>query len=466
MISTCSALSSSHKQILRRGNVNTISDLVFTPVADLARRCRAPPLEIKGIVDTFYRSQQAQARSLEECLAASPTGICTTGDELLDNAVGGGIRSGMVWEVVGESSAGKTQFALQLSLCVQLPEELGGLSGSSCYMITSAHLPTERLVEISENHRLLASSSSGLHDIHTMSIPTIPVLISALQHALPRFIEGTNARPDAKPVKLLVIDALGELFHTSHKTSTNTLVERSKNIAEISQLLHTIADAYNIIILVLNEVVDAFERETSFDGIENLGLPYAEQSRWFSQSDGLAGEAKKEASLGLVWANQVNVRIMLSRTGRRRYIEGQFTEKRQKVQSSNSAEGRPVRLGEDSSSLIRRLSIIFSSIGPPTFLDYIVTASGISTLPTESARPSQAATAKPLSHASAEPSPEPALTQIVPLDIGALQGDLPSSDPHIGNATTSKDEEDWDEYWNTDEITAEMYYSVEQSSAS
>ncbi|KAL0574437.1 DNA repair protein rhp57 [Marasmius crinis-equi] len=111
-------------------------------------------------------------------------------------------------------------------------------------------------------------------------------------------------------------------------------------------------------------------------------------------------------------------------------------------------------------------TLFLISIGPPTFLDYIVTASGISTLPTESTRPLQAATAKPLSHASAEPSLKPALTHIVSLDIGALQGDQPSSDPPAGNATTSKDEEDWDEYWNTDEITAEMHCGVEQSSAS
>ncbi|KAJ8078526.1 DNA repair protein rhp57 [Marasmius tenuissimus] len=369
------------------------------------------------------------------------------------------------WLTLDNSSAGKTQFALQLSLFVQLPEELGGLSGSSCYMRTSAHLSTDRLVQMSESHPILASSSScGLDDIHTMSIQTIPILMNVLQHTLPQFIEEIRASSNRKPVKLLVIDALGELFHTSHKTSTNTLVERSKNITEISQLLHNIADTCNIIILVLNEVVDAFEREPGSDGIENFGLPYAEQSRWFSQSDGLAGEARKEASLGLVWANQVNTRIMLSRTRRRRYIESQFVEKRQKVDSTGGPATRPAEMGEDSSTLIRRLSVIFSSVGPPASLDYIVSASGISGLSTENPRPSQVAQPSASKSTSAEPPrPEPALTQIVPLDIGALQGDLPSSDPNCAGAAASKDDEDWDQYWDTDEITPEMYYSVEQS---
>ncbi|KAF9653174.1 hypothetical protein BDM02DRAFT_3070359, partial [Thelephora ganbajun] len=53
----------------------------------------------------------------------------TTGDATLDHALGGGILTGMVWEFVGESASGKTQLAMQLSLLVQLPPELGGLSG-------------------------------------------------------------------------------------------------------------------------------------------------------------------------------------------------------------------------------------------------------------------------------------------------------------------------------------------------
>ncbi|KAG7092235.1 hypothetical protein E1B28_008601 [Marasmius oreades] len=414
-----STLTSSHKQILRKGNVSTITDLVFTPATELARRCKVSPLEIKGIVDAFCQAEPIKPQSLEE--ASNTTGICTTGDDVLDSALGGGVRTGMVWEVVGESSAGKTQFALQLSLCVQLPQELGGLAGSSCYMMTSAQLPTERLVQMSESHPKLATC--GLRDVHTMSVPTIPVLLSALQRALPLFIEESNV-----PVKLLVIDALGELFHTSSKTSTHTLVERSKNITEISQLLHKLAYSHDMIILVLNEVVDAFERGPGFKGIENLGLPYAEQSRWFSQPEGTVGEARKEASLGLVWANQVNVRIMLSRTGRRRYEQNQ---KRQKLDRPDS-------------TLIRRLSVIFSSVASPTSVDYIVDTPGVSCLVPLSSMQGKSLNRGPT---MAEPGPN----QLVPLDIGTLQDDIP-------------DEEDWDQYWNTDEITTEMYLSIDLES--
>ncbi|ESK85887.1 rad51b protein [Moniliophthora roreri MCA 2997] len=450
-LSSCKALSPAQKYLLKRGNITTASDLVFTPIADIARKCRVSPLEIKGILDTFYRSRPIQPQTLTQCFEASQQGVCTSGDQFLDDALGGGLRSKMIWEVVGESAAGKTQLALQLSLLVQLPEEEKGLSGSSCYMVTSAQLPTERLLQISENHPLLGPSY-GLDNVHTMATPTIPALINALEHTLPRFIEEKQRqyRHDSttKEVRLVVIDALGELFHTSDKTSTSTLVERSRNITEISHHLHTLANVYNLIILVLNEVIDAFERDPGPEGIQNLGLPYAEQSRWFSRPP---SEFRKEASLGLVWANQVNTRIMLSRTGRRRYVDDGVLKRRRLLQNFAS-HSRAASSNDDNLTLIRRLSVIFSSVSAPVSLDYIVTTSGIWILPNSDPALETAITLpQPI-------APDlPGATQLVPLDIGAVEESNAVNVP----SSNKVDDEEWDEFWNSDEFTAEMYYSVE-----
>ncbi|KAK0459483.1 uncharacterized protein EV420DRAFT_1674295 [Desarmillaria tabescens] len=119
----------------------------------------------------------------------------TTGDEHLDRALGGGIRTGMLWEVCSVlilflAAAGKTQLALQLSLLVQIPPRLGGLLGSTCYLTTSSVLPTVRLLDILDAHPLLSPSLCGLHDVHTMSCPTIPVLIHVLSSTLPQFVDS------------------------------------------------------------------------------------------------------------------------------------------------------------------------------------------------------------------------------------------------------------------------------------
>lgn len=288
-----------------------------------------------------------------------------------------------------------------------------------------------------------------------MSTPNIPLLIHVLSDLLPALIRE-HSRPPHKPIRLVVVDALAELFHSSNKTTTQTLVERSRNICEISGLLHSLASRHRIAILVLNEVSDVFDRPQGED--QNLELIYNDQSRWFSRADSVPGQSGKEAALGLVWANQVNTRIMLSRTGRRRYLEEvrSFGNKLVKVSDSISS-GPHIGATEDSATLIRRLSIIFSSIAPPDSLDYIVTLEGVSTLPdivTSHDNPPAPITAPPT---STDPSASQPLTQVSPLDRGCAE-DASTDAEHRAQDEPEVDE--WESYWNQDEISEDAYNSV------
>ncbi|KAK0240383.1 P-loop containing nucleoside triphosphate hydrolase protein [Armillaria nabsnona] len=406
---------------LKKGNYLTPDDVLLAPPEELARRCRISPLEAKRIVEILFQDDLCGIQTLQELTHEGEEKI-TTGDEHLDHALGGGIRTGMLWEVVGESAAGKTQLALQLSLLVQIPPRLGGLLGSTCYLTTSSVLPTARLLNILDAHPLLSPSLCGLHDVHTMSCPTIPVLIHVLSGTLPQFVDSKLADPASKPVKLLVIDALGELFHTTDKTTTKTLVQRSRDIAEVSSLLHTLSSKYKIAVLVLNEVVDAFDREP-VEANDN-SVSYSDESRWFGRGDSIPGEDRKEASLGLVWANQINVRIQLSRTSRRRYLQDSFAEKRLKLDDSGVPAGasRLTSSETDQATLIRRLSIVFSSVSSPASLDYIVGPAGISVLPDDHDHmPNIANQVSQRSCPAAYPLVLPLSTQISPLDVGCIE---------------------------------------------
>jgi DNA repair protein RAD57 len=282
------------------------------------------------------------------------------------------------------SAAGKTQLALQLSLCVQLPPELGGISGSACYLTTSSKLPTSRLLQLIDTHPLLSHSLCGLSGIQTLSTETIPKLLFVLSNSLPLLLRTNANDPSRKEVKLLVIDALAELFHSTDKTSTTTLVERARNISEISKLLHSLASKHRIAVLVLNEVIDVFDREPE-GGTTESDLIYRNQARWFSRADSFLDDNRKEASLGLVWANQVNVRIMLSRTGRRRYFSEVIgrTTKHRRIETSHPA--LQMIEAEGQTTLIRRLNVIFSSVSSPTSLDFIISAEGLSLVPDDMA---------------------------------------------------------------------------------
>ncbi|KAK0210512.1 P-loop containing nucleoside triphosphate hydrolase protein [Desarmillaria ectypa] len=428
---------------VRAGNYLTPDDVLLAPPEELARRCRVSPLEAKRIVEILFKDDLCGIQTLQELVHERERKF-TTGDEHLDHALGGGIRTGMLWEVVGESAAGKTQLALQLSLLVQIPPRLGGLLGSTCYLTTSSVLPTARLLNILDAHPLLSPSLCGLQDVHTMSCPTIPVLIHILSSTLPQFVDSKNADSAAKPVKLLVIDALGELFHTTDKTTTKTLVQRSRDIAEVSSLLHILSGKYEIAVLVLNEVVDAFDREP-VEANDN-SVSYSDQSRWFGRADSIPGEDRKEASLGLVWANQVNARIQLSRTSRRRYLQNSFAEKRLKLDVSGAAGTSRVAGSEtDQATLIRRLSIIFSSVSSPASLDYIVGPAGISVLPDDNRTPNIAAQVLQRSQPTAEPLVLPLSTQISPLDVGCIEnGNISVISEHTGVDVDGEPDLEWE----------------------
>ncbi|KAF5367198.1 hypothetical protein D9758_003925 [Tetrapyrgos nigripes] len=517
VLATHPAFTYAQKALLRKGRILTVSDLVLTPAEEIARRCRVALSEIQPLVELACRGQPIQARTLEDIFGPSDdeddqitrqlrlTGEkFTTGDEILDAALGGGLQTGMVWEIVGESSAGKTQLALQLSLAVQLPRSQGGLEGSTCYLTTSRQLETQRLKEIATAHPIFSELSSGqlFDNVHTLRVPAISSLENILSTILPNFVETRLKDGKGEPVRLLIIDALGELFHLTNQTTTNTLVERSHNITTISTLLHELASRYGLAIVVLNEVVDAFHTdiyETEEDD-HFEGLLYASHSRWFNRAHSLPGEDRKEASLGLVWANQVNTRIMLSRTGRRRYLDSLPApgDKRQRINSASgslSSSSNTTSQGErgdenDNSTLIRRLTVIFSSVAPPTSVDYIVTTGGISVLPDSEpsisstlipaySTPAPAPAASSISNqlpsasshaAHAQTTPPPPSTQLAPLDIGFVEdNESPfnsSGSKGFDSDPTTLYEDEWEKYWEMDEITEEMYLSVAATDSS
>jgi len=372
------------------------------------------------------------------------------------------------------SASGKTQLALQLSLFVQIAPDTGGLNGSCCYLTTSSKLPTQRLLQISQNRKALPHSSCSLDHVHTIAVPSIPLLLQVLSRTLKDFIQDSHTT-GVKPVKLVVIDTLAELFHDAEKTTTATLVERSQKVAEIGSILHTLAAEYRIAIVVLNEVVDAFNRGRHCSD-DKTDLSYNEQSRWFSRGDSVPGEDGKEASLGLGWANQVNARILLSRTGRRRYLvePNMNRAKSQKIevvsgQMSNTSVDLQAE-DDDQSTLIRRFNVIFSSVSLPASLDFTVTESGISALQGTTTYPSAAPELFTLEEHVPEVSQRqdkgPVRPQGTPLEIR----DHDTGPEELAQGSSVSDgvfpqdtEDEWDQYWENDEISSEAYLSVRDS---
>ncbi|KAG6853690.1 hypothetical protein C0991_002225 [Blastosporella zonata] len=318
----------------------------------------------------------------------------------------------------------------------------------------------------------LSGSECDLKDVHTLATPTIPHMLHVLSEKLSSFIDAQANKAGFKPVRVLVIDALAELFHTFDKTTTKILVERSKNITQISCLLHKLAKKHSLAVLVLNEVVDVFDRASPASDKDQT-LLYSEQSRWFSRAHSIYGEDKKEASLGMVWANQVNTRILFSRTGRRRYLDTENLSAK-RLKAADSSASRPAQSNNDL-ALIRRLSVIFSSVSRPASLDYVVTEAGISILPEddpsiprEDDRKRKASSipviqdkklAVPVSMGDKGIS-------ISPLDVGTAEDEGDAPEEARSNEDEEPPEDEWDDYWATNVISQVELDALEKTHAS
>jgi RecA/RadA recombinase len=76
------------------------------------------------------------------------TATLSSGCSSLDSILHGGFRSGLLTEICGEASAGKTQLCLQLLLQSCLSPSLGGLGGTACYISTEGLSSVKRLHDL------------------------------------------------------------------------------------------------------------------------------------------------------------------------------------------------------------------------------------------------------------------------------------------------------------------------------
>nr|CAG8495561.1 9966_t:CDS:2 [Entrophospora candida]CAG8552524.1 5855_t:CDS:2 [Entrophospora candida] len=185
--------------------------------------------------------------------------ILTTGDQIIDKIIGGGIYNKGITEIVGESSVGKTQLCLQLCLTVQLPIEFGGFAGGAVYVSTESRgFPLERFNQIMaqiKNKYNITKSLDMAKEVYYISILDIYKQDHILNYQLSEILDKRN-------IKLIIIDSITANFRLLN------VKNRSKEIYK-------------------------------------LGIKLKEISK-----------GNKIPALGLAWNNTINARIMLARPQR------------------------------------------------------------------------------------------------------------------------------------------------------
>eukprot|EP00873_Tetraselmis_striata_P019913 jgi/Tetstr1/440177/TSEL_028529.t2 len=265
---------------------------------------------------------------------------CTLGCPVIDQLLRGGVATGVVTEVFGEATAGKTQFCLQLLLTSQWPEVAGGLGGTAVYIFTEGQPPLRRLSALVSRH-------VGWNGTHHQPSATDRILVENkveslqdLQVCLRKILVMLYRK--TSPVKLVVIDSIANLARDA--CELRDLTQRSQQMFQVSALMKEIASKYQVAVVVANQVVA---------NINDIGSRNAKL--WHPSLPQSSGKHVLPA-LGLAWANCVDTRLFFCRL------------------DDAGAHGQHGAGG-------RRLQVVYSPNLAPSYCHYEISESGLRGIP-------------------------------------------------------------------------------------
>ncbi|XP_062857423.1 DNA repair protein XRCC3 [Trichomycterus rosablanca] len=285
---------------LKRASVRSAKDLLSLSVLDvqkLLHLSKSEVLQLHTAVSAVYRTVPpvtALQLTRGEFPSLEPGHRLSFACPVLDGLLRGGLPLQGITELAGESAAGKTQFGLQLSLSVQYPREHGGLGSGAVYICTEDPFPIKRLRQlISQQSRLRLDVSPALirsirfsdniYIEHTADLEALQTCVS----------QRVRTLLERGLVRLVVLDSVAALFRSEFQA--NEAIKRARHLMALSAALHRLSHEYNAPVFCINQVTDVV------DGPNPGRCDY-----------GLVG-SKVLPAMGIIWANQVLVRLMLRR---------------------------------------------------------------------------------------------------------------------------------------------------------
>ena len=168
----------------------------------------------------------------------------TTGSKELDELLGGGIESQSITEVYGMFASGKSQWCFQLCVLAQLPNEKGGLNGGVLYIDTENSFRPERVAQIAKFR--------GLNPEEVMKNIYVARAFNSNHQML--LADKAQEIMKEKNIKLVIVDSLTSQFR-SEFVGRGQLSDRQQKLNSHMRLLQRIAELYNVVVFVTNQVM-------------------------------------------------------------------------------------------------------------------------------------------------------------------------------------------------------------------
>ncbi|XP_018411849.1 PREDICTED: DNA repair protein XRCC3 isoform X1 [Nanorana parkeri] len=288
---------------VHKANIKSAKDLFTSSIGDLQK---VTQLSIPDIYDL----QKAASAALQKHSALTALQLYKEktrfpsqhqklglGCGVLNNLLRGGLPLVGITELAGESSAGKTQIALQLCLSVQYPETKGGLGVGAVYICTEDAFPDKRLQQmIKSQHRLRTDVPADVvrkirfgDHVFIEHAADIDMFTECITKKLPILLLRGQ-------VRLIVIDSIAALFRCEF--AAKDAVIKAKHLQTIGAKLHQLSRDFTTPVFCINQVTDAMKEGDSV--LNHIGFQ----------------DRKVLPALGISWSNQLLMRLMVARTQR------------------------------------------------------------------------------------------------------------------------------------------------------
>ncbi|KAI1188474.1 DNA repair protein RAD57 [Nemania serpens] len=273
----------------------TVADLLTLEVAEIGKRTKLPLLDVKRLCNAILaalhadlgvdgadgrhgnqnqdqnRSRPGKSSDVERGslrhtgteLLARPWHAISTLDVSLDAALGGGVPTGYITEITGESGAGKTQFLLTLLLSVQLPPP-HGLGRPALYISTEAALSTKRLSQIlAQNPFFRTLDADTAKPSLDGVISTVTPDLESQDHILTYQVPVEVAR---RNIGLIVLDSVAANYRAEFERGSggSNMAARSVELVRLGHLLRELARKHDLAVVVANQVADRFSSSNPF----------------------------------------------------------------------------------------------------------------------------------------------------------------------------------------------------------
>jgi DNA repair protein RadA len=229
---------------LRSSGYTTIEAVAVTPPREIMEKTNIGFNTILKIQEAARQMITADFKTAQEFYEKRQSmKKCSTGSKKLNEALGGGIETQALTELIGEFGSGKTQICLMLSVTAQLPTEQGGLEGNVAFVDTEGTFMPERVYQI--------AAARGLDpEVVANNIFVARAYNSSHQCLL---IDRLFTLCPENNIKLVVVDSMISHFRGEYLGREN-LSERQQKLNQYLHKLVRLSEAYNIAIVVTNQV--------------------------------------------------------------------------------------------------------------------------------------------------------------------------------------------------------------------